>query len=388
MLYYNLLVTAILFVLFLICLWNLYILRKREYNRPPNEQLPFISVLVPARNEERNIKNILTSLLQQDYPNYEVIVLNDNSEDNTGAIIDELKASHPELKVINGKPLESGWTGKCFACKQLYETSKGDYLLFTDADTKHYPNSLRSAMAISLGKNADMLTLIPSFTMLTFSEKLLMPLLVFNIMMLLPMYFVDRKGFTKFAAGIGPFVLFKREAYGKIGGHGSVKSALVEDVWLARRIKEFGYKLVIAEGFGLLSVRMYRGFKEIWDGFSKNIFAGFGFSTPVLTVVITMYMLLFFVPFLLFACGLSLHFLFPESTSGVNFLLILTGLQVFILYAARFLLSARFKLGILSSLLHPVGALMVPVIAVNSWIWIKTGKGAKWKGRVYKHKIE
>jgi chlorobactene glucosyltransferase len=375
MFYYNLLVTAILFVLLLICIWNLYILRRKKYTPP--DSFPFVSVLVPARNEELNIRNVLTSLLEQDYPDYEVMVLNDSSEDKTGDIISEIQNKYPQLNVINGKQLEPGWTGKCFACKQLYEASKGEYIIFTDADTIHKKNSIISSVSIAQNTNADMLTLFPEMTLKSFAEKLMMPMLFFTIMLLLPLYFVNKKGFYKFSVGIGPFMMFRRSAYEAIGTHDSVKSAIVEDVWLARKIKEHGLKLVAADGFNILSVRMYRSAKDIWNGFSKNIFAGFQFSSLSLFSVIGMYLLLFFVPFILFGYQLSLQF-----ASGN--ILILTGLQVFILYITRFLISARFRFGFMSSILHPLGALSVPVIAFNSWIWIKFRSGAKWKGRVYK----
>lgn len=375
MLYYNLLITAVLFVLLLICIWNLYIIRRRNYPLPAS--YPFVSVLVPARNEEHNIPNVLVSLLEQDYPNYEVIVLNDSSEDHTGEIISGLKTKYPQLISMNGKPLEPGWTGKCFACRQLYEKSKGDYIIFTDADTVHKKNSILNSVITAQNTNADMLTLFPEMTMKSFAEKLMMPMLFFTIMLLLPLYFVDKKGFVKFSVGIGPFMMFRRSAYETIGTHETVRSAIVEDVWLGREIKRHGFKLVAADGFGILSVRMYRNFRDIWNGFSKNIFAGFQYSSLSLFSVMVMYLLLFFVPFILFAYLLSL----PFASGNV---LILTGLQVIILYIARFLLSARFRLGYLSSLLHPLGALSVPVISFNSWIWIKFRSGTKWKGRVYK----
>ncbi len=360
----------------LICIWNLYILRGKNYPQIPDDKLPFVSILIPARNEEHNISQIVNSLLVQDYPSYELIVLNDNSDDRTGRLLLDIQKIHPELKILNGRPLEKGWTGKCFACKQLYDVSKGDYILFTDADTLHNTNSLRDSITIALNRNADMVTLFPKMTMVSFAEKLIMPMLWFTVMLLLPFYFVDKKGFVKFSIGIGPFMLFKRTAYKAIGGHDSVKNAIVEDVWLARRIKEHGMQLIVEDGQHMLSVRMYRGFKEIWNGFSKNIFAGFEFSSVALFSVNLLYFLLFFIPFLLFFIQLSLQF-------SLNLLLILTGIQVLVLYFTRAIISARFKLGFISTLLHPIGALSVPVIAMNSWRWIKTGSGAKWKGRVY-----
>ena len=373
---YNLIISSILLVLFVICVWNLFILRKKNYKPIDDAELPFVSVLIPARNEEHNISNVLNSLLNQDYPDYEVIVLNDNSTDRTAEIIESIASKHSKLKMLNGKPLIEGWTGKCYACKQLYEESKGEYILFTDADTIHNSNSIRDSVTVALNRNADMLTLFPKTIMISFAEKIIMPMLWFTMLMLLPFYFVNKKGFEKFSAGIGPFMLFKRKSYEKIGGHESVKNALVEDVWLARKIKENGLRLIIEDGLNLLSVRMYRNFKEIWEGFSKNIFAGFEFSSFKLFIVITIYVLLFFMPFLLFFIELSLQF-------SLNNILILTGGQIVILYLSRILISVRFKLGIISTILHPIGAITVPVIAINSWIWIKGGKGAKWKDRTY-----
>jgi len=360
----------------LICVWNLYILRRKNYSKIPNDRLPFVSVLIPARNEEHNISQIVNSLLVQDYPSYEVIVLNDNSDDQTGKLLLDIQRSRPELKILSGKPLEKGWTGKCFACKQLYEASRGEYVLFTDADTLHNTNSLRDSITIALNRNADMVTLFPKMTMVSFAEKLIMPMLWFTVMLLLPFYFVDKKGFVKFSIGIGPFMLFKRTAYAAIGGHDAVKNAIVEDVWLARKIKERAMQLIVEDGQRMLSVRMYRSFSGIWNGFSKNIFAGFEFSSVALFSVNLLYILLFFIPFLLFFIQLSLQF-------SLNLTLILTGIQVLILYFTRVITSARFKLGFISTLLHPVGALSVPVIAMNSWRWIKSGAGAKWKGRIY-----
>jgi chlorobactene glucosyltransferase len=380
MLIYNIIVTTVLFVLLLILIWNLTILRRKKYAAIADAKLPFVSVLIPARNEELNIANILNSLLKQDYPNYEVIVLNDHSEDKTGKIISEIKQKHPELVVLNGKPLPEGWTGKCYACTQLHEASKGEYILFTDADTTHKPQSLMKSITIALNKEADMLTLFPEMTMVSLAEKIIMPMLWFTIMLLLPFYFIDKKGFVKFSVGIGPFMMFKRSAYEKIGGHYSVKNAIVEDVWLARKIKENRMQLIVEDGFEMLSVRMYRNLNEIWSGFSKNIFAGFEFSSFSLFAVNLLYILLFFLPFMLLIIELSLY---EIRNYGANLALILVVFQIFILYLARTLISIRFKLGILSTILHPLGALSVPVIALNSWRWIKLGKGASWKGRVY-----
>jgi chlorobactene glucosyltransferase len=370
--------------LLLIVLWNLIIFRKIKIESSQSvgvaSKHPFISVLVPARNEEANIEECLRTLLKQDYPNYELIVLNDNSNDNTGEILKNLKTQHPTLKILQGKSLPEGWTGKTYACKQLADKAKGEWLLFTDSDTRHYPNSIKTAVKTAITKKADMLTLFPKIIMKTLPEKIIMPMLLFTVFTLLPLYFVSKKGFTKFSMSMGPYMLFKRSAYDKIGGHGSVKSALVEDVWLARKIKENGFTLVIADGKDAAELRMYKGFKEIWNGFSKNIYAGFDFSTPLLFTINIIYFILFLLPFTFWFVNLLSFSDFYKSASGE--LLLLT-IQVAVLYLIRTLLAIRFNLGILSTFLHPIGAFLISLIAFNSWRLINFGKGAGWKDRTY-----
>jgi chlorobactene glucosyltransferase len=376
MLVYQGIITVILISLLLIAVWNIAILRRVKTYSLHEAELPFVSVLVPLRNEESNAERCLRSLLLQDYPNYELIVLNDNSEDRTPEILEKLKKKYPSLKVLQGRPLPEGWTGKTYACKQMADQAKGEWLLFTDADTRHYPNSIKLAIETAISKDADLLTLFPGTIMKTLPEKIIMPMLFFTVFTLLPLYFVSKKGYTRFSMGMGPYMLFKRQAYDKIGGHGEVKHALVEDVWLARKIKERGLRLIIADGKEMAEIRMYSNFREIWNGFSKNIFAGFNFSAPMLFAVNIAFFGLFFLPFVFWFVNL---FYF----SDFNQIILLLTVQVVVLYLIKTLLAFRFNLGILSTVLHPLGALLIPIIAVNSWRWIASGRGARWKDRTY-----
>ena len=376
MLVYQGIITIILISLLLIVIWNIVILRRTNITSLHESELPFVSVLVPLRNEESNAEDCLRSLLSQEYPNYELIVLNDNSEDKTPEILEKLKKEYPSLILLQGKTLPEGWTGKTYACKQLADRAKGEWLLFTDADTRHYPNSIKLAIETAVSKEADLLTLFPKTIMKTFSEKMVMPMLFFTVFTLLPLYFVGRKGYTRFSMGMGPYMLFKRQAYDIIGGHGKVKHALVEDVWLARKIKEKGMRLIIADGKEQAEIRMYSSFKEIWNGFSKNIFAGFNFSALMLFTVNLGFIVLFFLPFVFWFVNL-LYF------SDFNEIFLLLTVQVVVLYLIKILLAFRFNLGILSTVLHPVGAILIPIIAVNSWRWIASGRGARWKNRTY-----
>lgn len=362
--------TGILFIV----LWNMWVFRKLNYKQLPANKLPFISVLIPARNEERSIRKCVESLLMQDYKDFEVIVLNDNSEDKTLEILKEMQVNHPKLHVINGKVLEDGWTGKNFACHQLYSQSKGEYVLFSDADTVHFNNSLRNAVTRAVNRNADLYSLIPSMTLETFAEKFIMPGIHFTSFTLLPYYLAENLKSPAFAMGLGPFMLFKRDAYEKIGGHESVKSQIVEDVALAKSIKKHGLKVVVNKGLDILSCRMYHSFSEIWEGFSKNIFPGMNYNSFLLFTVFTVYLLLFFVPFV----GLAISVVAANELLMYNFLY-----QSVLVLLMRVLINTSFKLGHVSTLLHPVGIFIISMIGFNSWRWNKLGKGSVWKGRTY-----
>lgn len=366
----SLFLTGILFIV----IWNLWVFRKRNYIQLRENELPFISVLIPARNEERSIRKCVESILMQDYPDFEVIVLNDNSEDNTMNILKEIQITQPKLRVINGSTLEEGWTGKNYACHQLYSQSKGEYVLFSDADTVHFNKSLQNAVTRAVNRNADLYSLIPLMTLKTFAEKFIMPGIHFTSFTLLPYYFAENLKSPAFAMGVGPFMLFKRDAYEKIGGHESVKSHIVEDVALAKSIKKHGLKVVVNKGLDILSCRMYHSFSEIWEGFSKNIFPGMNYNSFLLFTVFTVYLLLFFVPFV----GLAISVVAANELLMYNFLY-----QSALVLLMRVLINTSFKLGHVSTLLHPVGIFIISMIGFNSWRWNKLGKGSVWKGRTY-----
>jgi len=360
--------------IFFIVIWNMWVFRKKKYQVINEKDLPFVSVLIPARNEERNIRECVESLLEQKYAKYEVIVLDDNSEDGTSKILAELKNRYKGLKTINGKPLPDGWSGKNYACHQLYKESQGDYLLFTDADTVHFKDSILNSLTRSISRKADLYSLIPKMTLNTLAEKIIMPGLHFTSFTLLPYYLAENLKSSLFAMGVGPFLLFKRDVYENIGGHEALKNELVEDVKLAKNVKETGYKVVVNKGLDIFSCRMYQSFKEIWEGFSKNIFPGMNYYSLILFSVLFIYLLLFFVPF----AGLIISYL-----SGNEYLVYNFSYQVILLLIMRTLINVDFKLSHISTLFHPFGILIISMIGFNSWRWNKLGKGSLWKGRTY-----
>ena len=273
-------VSGILFIQFVI---NILLMpRLRPETAPAGT--PRVSVLVPARNEALRIRTCLESLLQQNYPSLEIIVLDDESQDATAEIVRALGFSiGPESsrRLIPGARLPPGWAGKSWACHQLTEVARGEYLLFTDADTIHHPGAVSSAMAAAQRFRCDLLTLWPDQITVTFAEKLVIPLMFVVGGSYLPHWlllwsqgapWLARTLGSKFLArcgtACGQFLLFRRESYFKMGGHRAVGDHLVEDISLAREIAKripAGWRLVTCDGARLVSCRMYTSLGQIWD---------------------------------------------------------------------------------------------------------------------------
>lgn len=339
-------------------------------------QLPTVSLLVPARNEEANIERCVRSLLAQTYSAVEVIVLNDNSEDATGEILGRLQSETPRLKVLNGTALPQGWLGKCWACQQLADAAQGDFLLFTDADTAHAPETLTRCLAAMERTRADMLTLITHQEMESFWERTVIPLIHFFVLCYLPVRFIWTNPSTLFAFANGQFLLFRRSRYEAIGGHRAVKSAIVEDVWLAKAVKKSGGTVRVYDGTDAVQCRMYRSFGEVWRGFSKNLFAGLGYNTVAMTLLSVACTALYLIPYAFVAGAI-----FTQHLTAEAFYFPL--LHIALAALLRLAIALRFRLSIPEAFLHAVSIGLFLGIAFNSVRWIKSGKGALWKGRRY-----
>jgi chlorobactene glucosyltransferase len=259
----------------IIGLGNSFFVRRLRRRLSPMGRSPFVSILVPARNEAMTIKDCVRSLLAQDYPAFEVIVLDDHSTDGTRSILEEIQKGSPGLKILNGKPLPAGWLGKHWACYQLARTASGEFLLFTDADTRHEPYALRDSLATLLEKDADLLTAFPHEQVITWGEKLTVPILGFAMFSFLPVFLARWQPFARLSITIGQFMLFRRSAYDAIGGYEAIRSHPVDDVTLGRRLLGHGFKWLLVDGTSHVHCRMYRDFDAAVAGFTKNLFAFF-----------------------------------------------------------------------------------------------------------------
>jgi chlorobactene glucosyltransferase len=338
---------------------------------------PLVSVMVPARNEALNIERCVGSLLLQDYRSFEILVLDDGSTDATPELLNGLvKNSGDRLKVLHGEPLPPGWHGKAWACFQLSRQAKGDLLLFTDADTMHEPDALRRSVGAIQGAGADMLSLMPRQELGSFWEKLVVPLIHVILMCYLPLRFVRTSPRPAFSFANGQFIFFRRVLYEHIGGHEAVRDAIVEDVWLCRAVKKAGGSVVAFNGSDVVSCRMYRNFKEIWEGFSKNLFPAIGYNTPGLFMLVAMIAAFYILPYA-FLCR---SLLLGESDVALFWFPLF---QIIIALICRIVIAKVFRQSLFMAFFHVFSQIVLIAIALNSFVKIKFGKGTIWKGRSY-----
>ncbi|MBI2955972.1 MAG: glycosyltransferase [Acidobacteria bacterium] len=231
---------------------------------------PQVSAIVPARNEEANIAAAVESLAAQTVP-VEIIAVNDGSTDRTGAILAELAARLPQLRVVETADIPADWTGKNFAVARGVEQSRAPWLLLTDADVRHAPNAVEAGLATARQTGAAMVSFSPDQEMPTWWERATIPFVYCRLAGEYPYERVSDPEDT-LAAANGEWLLVPRVAYNAVGGHAAVKNEILEDVALARLLKRSGCRLHFARGVGLARSRMYQRFEEMWQGWTKNLF--------------------------------------------------------------------------------------------------------------------
>lgn len=248
----------------------------------------FISLLIPARNEEKNISNILDSIISEDYKNFEVIVLNDSSTDKTEDILKTYTEKDIRIKYISGENLPAEWLGKNWACYQLAKQAKGDYLLFLDADTIIEKGTINSALNYLKTNNLKLLSLFPDQLMFTLGEKTTVPLMHNILLALLPLVAIKNTKFSSLAAANGQFMFFEAENYKTNQWHQLAKKEITEDIKIIRLMKSNGYKTMTLLGNNLVKCRMYQSLEEAINGFSKNLILMLGGNITFLFIYLAL----------------------------------------------------------------------------------------------------
>ncbi|MEQ8674358.1 MAG: glycosyltransferase [Aggregatilineales bacterium] len=358
-------VSAGLIVIALTTLLNVFMFpRLRAKNPTTLTASPFVSVMIPARNEAKIIGEAINAMLAQDYPNFEVILLDDNSEDGTAEIAKLAGKDDPRLTIMHGQPLPDGWMGKSWACHQMAQTAQGDILLFTDADTRWQPNALTALVAEMTRTRADLYTVWSTQETVTWAERLCVPLMALVVVGYLPIIGTHYIPLSTFGAANGQCMAWRKTAYERIGGHQAVHDNVLEDVTMARLVKGAGLRLRMADAAGLITCQMYTDWRSVRDGFAKNILAGYGSSTALIIATVFHWLI----------------FLFPLMWLMIDFsplplLLTLIGLLV------RALTAVFTRQRLADALLMPVSVILMTRIALQSLYWQARFGGPEWKGR-------
>lgn len=352
-----------------------------------------VTVVVPARNEAVNIIGCLRSITASEYPDFEVIVVDDRSDDRTGELARSVpRGNAKRLLVLDGEPLPPGWLGKPWACQQAARLARGELLLFTDADTTHGPRLTARAVAALDEDGADLLTVAGRQLMETFWERLVQPQIFLLMLLRFPDFErVARNDRWRDAIANGQFMLFRRPAYEAIGGHTAVRDEVAEDLALAQHVKRAGLRLRIRSTETDLSTRMYRSLGQLVEGWSKNIVMGGLQSFPAAVRPI--------VPVVSFLGGIGLWLVAPTvlvaaatceqllpgaswSAAGVPPGLLQWAVAVYLTSALLWgWFTRRMGAPFYYGCLYPMGAAVGSFIFLRAWI---RGRTVEWKGRRYR----
>ncbi len=291
----------------LIALSNLIFFQT--FPKTTNLSNDLISVLIPVRNEEKNIANILTDLHNQEYQNIEILIFNDQSTDGTEQILEQFSKKDNRIKVFHSEGLPKGWFGKSHACHSLAEHANGKYLLFLDADVRIRGNIISQTISLSEKHHFGLLSIFPEQKMKTLGEWVTVPVMNFVLLTLLPLILVRKTNFPSLAAANGQFMLFNAETYRKTKPHKKMKSSKVEDIETARYYKRNKISVACLVGNENISCRMYPGLTDAVDGFSKNVIMFFGNSFALAIFFWLITTLGFVVVYLLFSTTVLLIYL-------------------------------------------------------------------------------
>ncbi len=347
-----------------------------------------LSVIIPAYNEAENIEECVSSvLLHTALPPHrlEVWVVDDQSIDRTWAILQALqqKFADPRLHLIAGapRPEDKHWVGKNWACQQAAEQAKGDFLLFIDADVRLKPGAIATILRTATEQQLDFITCIPQIVSASLPEWLVQPFMYINVLVSFNSAAVKNPK-TPTAYALGPFLLFRSTVYHQLGTHDAIATEVAEDVAFARKIKRHGYRARSILAPNLVSVRLYRTWSALWEGWTKVVYIGAQQNVPVMGLLIFVMLLLYTVPW--FGLAWAIRHLIMAPTAWVGLQLGVAGVALGLQYDIR--KQGSQALGTFAKYwwLQWLSGLIISAIAIASVIKTETGWGWTWRGRPLK----
>lgn len=364
--------------------FGLYILAQTVLNTiwlfatsiiPSKNSGPTVSVLIPARDEEANIARCLDSLIAQDYGSFEILVYDDDSTDETGEIIDRYAREYPGfVRAIRGKELPAGWYGKPHAMHALAQRAEGEWLLFTDADTVHSPDSIGAVMARAKYFKADLVTGYIRHEMPSFGEASVVSSIYLLTMLGVPLWLVHITKAPFLSHAIGQYMCFRNDKYQEIGGYAAVKHEVSEDVRIARLMKKSGGRVVFSDLKQYAQCRMYSDYQGAMAGISKNVFDYMNKNFAFLLAGTIAVPLLFFVPIL---CSTWMPSAFQAAQPFFR-------AQLIMIFYSFGLLAMERMLPWYLPFIYPVILINVLSLAWRAFRLFLSGKAIEWKGRMVK----
>lgn len=360
MIYFFYIIFFFLILRFTVTLFNF--ISNPKLTRSPRIYNDLVSILIPARNESEDILPLLISIKNQDYYNIEVIVLDDNSDDDTYQIADNFCDTDNRFKIIRGEPLLSGWLGKNYACHQLAKQAKGNFLMFLDADEIVKDGLINNSLYRMQIGELSLLSLFTNQITQTFGEKAVVPLMHFLLLNLLPLRLVKLSNIPSLSAASGQFMLFNAPDYHQNQWHKQVKSKVVEDIEIMKLIKQkkLNGEALLANGY--IYCRMYKSYKESIEGFSKNLLSGFGNS--ILGLLIYLFLVFLGPVFIFFYLNFQL-FYFAIT------LIIFSRLMISYLSGQNVIINTIFHI------LQMISLLVIATLSIKKSL----NKTLNWKGR-------
>jgi glycosyltransferase involved in cell wall biosynthesis len=390
-LFLNIILITIMFAIlgvwiYLICYLiksYLYSPRLKDSNMPRFNKFPKVSVILPARNEEKYIAECLRSIANQDYPNFEIIVINDCSADETGQSILRHSKINNKVIAIDAGPKPEGWVGKSWACYQGFKKSTGDLLLFTDADTKHSASLISLSVYHMMEQNLDALTVIPKLLCVDMWTKVTLPMLsIFLHTRFSPLRVNNPRNKTGYF--FGSFFVICRDAYEKIGTHEGVKQELIEDGALGRKVKESGFRLKMFRGEEIITAIWARDLNSLWHGLRRLMIPLYSQHRTKTTLMIIAVFFMLFQPFVFLPYSFTIPFLYNDNQT-ISYLLtsvnVLTISFIILGYAVQSRLSeyqnAKFAFA------SPIAAAIISFSFISSACDAKKIGAVKWSDRHY-----